>query len=108
MDTIGKKIFENTDMTGTIISEVIVLSDMIHMGVHAVWTGAPTGDLYIEVSGEVGQPSAWEILGSVPVAGSGSQYWLDRNCPYLWCRLRYVPTAGTGTINASSVTKGDK
>ena len=108
MDTIGKRLFDNTDMSTALASEAIDLNNMVHIGIHAVWTGAPTGDLYFEVSGQVGQPTVWEVFDDVPVSGSGSQFWIDRNIPYRWARVRYVVTAGTGNLTCDSITKGDK
>ena len=107
MDTLGTRMFAAADMSGTIISEVVDLENMIHLGIHAVWTGAPTGDMYMEVSGQMGTPSVWEVFDSKSIAGSGSQFWIDRNIPYRWARVRYVPTAGTGTIECDGIAKGD-
>lgn len=107
MDTISTKLYEGESMASTLISEPISLHNMLHVSLHARWTGAPTGDLYYEVSGEIGNPTVWEQYDSVSVAGSGTQYWIDRNTPYAWIRLRYVPSAGTGSMDADVVTKGD-
>ena len=107
MNTIAKRVFVSTDMTGTIVSEIVDLNNMEHLGIHAVWTGAPTGDLHFEVSGQIGTPTVWEIFDTASVAGAGSQYWIDRNVPYRWARLRYQPTGGTGTIDADAISKGD-
>ena len=107
MDTVGKRLFQNTDMTGTLVSEPVNLNNMVHVGIHNVWTGTPAGDIYFEVSGEIGTPTQWEVLDSASVAGSGSQFWIDRNAPYMWCRVRYVPTGSTGNLTTSVVTKGD-
>lgn len=111
MDNIAERFFKDDDMTvatGTLTSDPVDLNDMIHIGIHAVWTGTPAGDLYFEVSGQIGEPTVWEVFDSVSVAGSGSQYWIDRNIPYKWARLRYVPTGGTGTINADAIAKGER
>lgn len=107
MDTVGKRLFEDENMAGTLVSEPVNLNNMVHVGIHNTWTGGPTGDIYFEVSGEIGSPSTWEVLDSASVAGSGSQFWIDRNAPYMWCRVRYVPSAGTGQLTSSVITKGD-
>jgi len=107
MNTISKKLFEGEDMTGTLVSEPFPLNDMIHFGLHAVWTGTPIGDLFFEVSGEIGIPATWETFDSVSVAGAGSQFWIDRNIPYIWARLRYVPSSSTGSLSADAVAKGE-
>lgn len=107
MDTIGKELFADTDMTGTLTSEPVDLHNMVHISIHAVWTGTPNGDLYYEVSGQLGDPTVWEVYDSVSVAGSGSQYWIDRNVPYKWARVRYVPSSGTGLLSVDAISKGD-
>lgn len=107
MDTIGKRLFENVDMTGTLVSEPVNLNNMVHIGIHSVWTGTPSGDIFFEVSGELGDPTNWEILDSATVTGSGSQFWIDRNAPYRWARVRYIPSSGTGLLTSHSITKGD-
>ena len=108
MDTVGKKLFVDADMTGTLASEPVSLNNMVHIGIHNVWTGTPTGDIYFEVSGEIGTPTTWEVLDSASVSGAGSQFWIDRNAPYRWARVRYVPTAGTGLLTSDAITKGDE
>jgi hypothetical protein len=108
MDTISKKLFSDEDMTGTITSEAFSMNNMVHVGIHNSWTGTPAGDIYFEVSGEIGTPTNWEVLDSASVAGSGTQFWIDRNAPYLWVRVRYVPTGSTGNLTSHVVAKGDK
>lgn len=107
MDTIGKRLFESADMTGTLVSDKVDLNNMLHIGIHCVWTGTPAGDLFFEVSGELGEPTTWEVFDSVTLAGAGTQFWIDRNVPYRWARIRYVPTGSTGIIDADVVSKGD-
>lgn len=108
MDTIGKRLFEDVDMTGTLTSEPVSLNNMVHIGIHNTWTGTPNGDIYFEVSGEIGDPTNWEILDSASVTGAGSQFWIDRNAPYRWARVRYVPSSGTGLLTSHAITKGDQ
>ena len=107
MDTVGKRAFQNASMASTLVSEPISLNNMLHTSVHCVWSGAPTGDLFYEISGDIGEPTNWEVYDSATVSGSGTQYWVDRNVPYMWLRVRYVPSAGTGTLDADIITKGD-
>jgi len=107
MDTIGKRLFQDEDMTGTLVSEPVDLNNMVHIGIHNEWTGTPAGDIYFEVSGQLGEPTIWEALDSASVAGSGSQFWIDRNAPYKWARVRYVPTGSTGLLTSHAITKGD-
>lgn len=108
MDTLGQRLIENADMTGTLISDTLGLSNILHYSVHATWTGAPNGTLFIDISGELGAPENWAQLASVAVSGAGNQIWMDRNAPYKWVRLRYVPTGGTGTMTIHSIVKGSR
>jgi hypothetical protein len=108
MDTIGKRIIANGDMSGNLTSDVLSLNNMLHFSVHAIWNGSPEGQLIIEASGELGQPLSWAQLSSEVVAGAGQKIWLDRNTPYKWLRVRYVRTNGIGTLEIHAITKGDK
>lgn len=108
MDTLGKRIIEDGDMSGALVSEAISLNNVLHMSIHAIWTGTPSGTLVLEVSGEVQTPTTWEPLSSVAAGGAaGSQLWLDRNAPYAWARVT-CSAGGTGTLNVIAVTKGDE
>jgi len=108
MDTLGKRLLVDGDMSGNLTSEVLALDNMMHYSVHAIWTGAPNGTLFIDISGELGEPTNWAQLATVAVAGAGQQIWMDRNAPYKWVRLRYVNAGGTGTLTIHSIAKGDK
>ena len=108
MDSVGKRLFQNESMAGTLESDPVNLNNMIHIGIHNVWTGGTAnGTIYFEVSGEIGTPTQWETLDSASVSGAGSQFWIDRNVPYMWARVRYVPAGGTGSLTTSVITKGD-
>ena len=109
MDTLSQKLFDNSSMASTLVSDTINLNNILHVGYHCKWSGATAnGDLYLDVSAEIGTPSNWENIASVSVSGAGSQLWLDRNVPYLWARLRYVPTSGTGNLTIDIIKKGHK
>jgi len=106
MDTIKTQFFTAQDMTGTLVSPIMDLRNMNHLCVHCTWVGTPTGTLSLEVSAE-STPTNFETVSNVAVAGAGSQMWLDRNAPYTHVRVRYVPTASTGTIESLGIAKGD-
>ena len=108
MDTLGQRLTENADLSAPFTSEILSLENILHYSVHATWTGAPVGTLFIDISGEIGQPLNWAQLASVAVSGSGNQIWMDRNAPYKWVRLRYVPTSGTGSMTIHSIIKGSR
>ena len=104
MDTNKVNVWESVDMAGSLISASVHLNNVDHMSAHVFWTGTPTGDLYLEISNN---NIDWAEVATTAVSGAGNQMWLDRNTPYAFFRLRYEPTASTGTISAISITKGD-
>ena len=106
MNTIGENILNNQDMSGTLVSSEANLNNLLHYAIHAVWTGTPVGNLFLEANTEF-SGNTWEILATVAVSGADSQMWLDRNAPYAKVRIRYVPTSGVGTLNATFLAKGD-
>jgi hypothetical protein len=108
MDTIGKRIIVNGDMSGNLVSEVFSLDNMLHFSVHAIWTGSPEGDLIIEASGELGEALNWAELSTEPVSGAGQKIWLDRNSPYKWVRVKYNSQSGSGDLTVHAISKGDK
>jgi hypothetical protein len=108
MDTIGKRLLVNGDMSGPLTSEVFSLENIEHLSANCNYTGTPTGTLTYEISSDMGSPVNFQTLASVPVAGAaGGQIWLDRNAPYQWMRISYTPTAGVGTLNVNVIAKGD-
>ena len=109
MDTLGKRIIENGDMSGNINSEVIPLDNILHYAIQCNWTGGTAdGDIHIEVSAELGAPSNWSRIASATVLGSGTQLWFDRNVPYKWVRIVYERSSGTGVLEVVVILKGDK
>ena len=109
INTVPKRLFKDADMSSTLVSDPIDLRSFEHVAYHIVWSGATaSGDVYLDISAEIGGPVSWENIATVNVAGAGSQLWLDRNAPYIWARVRYVPASGTGLLQADVILKGDE
>lgn len=109
MDTIGKELVVNGDMSGTIESIIMPLDNILHYAIQCNWTGVTAdGDIHIDVSAELGAPSNWSRIASATVLGDGTQLWFDRNVPYKWVRIVYIPNAGTGVLSVEAILKGDK
>lgn len=115
MKTVQSKIVNNGDMSGNLTSQVIDLADIDLGSIQAVFSGAPTGSLKLQLSNEIiantADPnsaiSEWtDYAGSsVAVAAAGSHIYNISNMGYKWCRLVYTRTGGNGTLNATLVGK---
>jgi hypothetical protein len=109
---VQKHLVVDGDMTGTITSEAINILRMDRASLQLVFTGTPTGDFAVEVSGDyredqAGNPTntgTWTpiTLSPAPVAaGSADDIFIDLTVTAApWVRLTYTPSAGTGTLNA--------
>jgi hypothetical protein len=100
----SQRLLTDQDMAGDIVSDPINLHNKIAYSIHAVYTGAPVGSIYIAVSidGE-----NWSVLSDSPTAISGPDnlFYNVRIAGYLFARLHYAATSGSGTLNAFFSTK---
>jgi len=84
--------------------------------IQAIYTGAPTGSLYLELSDQIIGPSAdpntavtqWSVYSSSAqaISAAGDFLFNISNMGYKWLRLTYVPSGGTGSLNATANVKG--
>ncbi len=108
-------------MTGNINSFGIDLNQTYLVAFQAVWTGAPTGTLQIQISCDNVQPiNAFDqdpagnvvnwttITGSqVALAGTAGTYaWPIQDLGFRWVRAQYVFTSGTGSLLVQANSKG--
>jgi hypothetical protein len=105
------QIITNGDMTTTINSSVTNLDEIVSYSVQAIFTGSPLGTLQLQGSNDVPIIDSavvnWTIItpSISAVSGAGS-YLINVEFPaYSWVRLQYVPTSGSGTLNARIDTK---
>lgn len=106
MDTLRQDVLQAGDMSANITSDVITLNNIEHIAVRAVWTGTPTGTLFLECSTD---NVNWFELDNVAVTGvADSQLWIDKNAPYRFARVRYSFTGGVGSLDVHAIKKGDK
>jgi hypothetical protein len=100
----SQRLLLNQEMGADIVSSPINLHNKIAYSIHAVYTGSPEGSLYIAVSidGE-----NWSVLSDSPVAISAADntFYNVRVAGYLFARLHYTATSGSGTLNAFFSTK---
>lgn len=100
------KIVTNGDMSSTITSSVTDLSKTDGYGIEANWTGSPVGTLKLQVSINnlpfVDYPSS-----ATAVNGPGTAIWEVTTAFYSSIQLVYIPSSGSGTLNAQILGKGD-
>lgn len=111
---VEKKILTNCDMSlATCISEGQDLSNVPLGSIHAIWTGAPTGTMIVQVSNDIVADQSlvtnWTTYSgsTIAIVAADSAMINFSNAGYRWIRLSYTKTSGTGSLNATLDTKGD-
>jgi hypothetical protein len=106
------KIIVDGDMSADVVSEPILLDQIIGYALQCVYTGSPDGSLRIEVSCDTTDfPSRivnWDTLGSstVLITTAGiTTYNVDMQY-YKWMRVYYDFSAGSGVLNVVYNAKG--
>lgn len=108
------KILNAGNMTLTLHSDVVDLSAVNLGSIHAVYVGAPSGSLYLEISNDIIAPTAdpnaavinyTQYGGAVAIAAPGNFMFNISNMGYKWVRLTYVPSGGNGTLDATVMEK---
>lgn len=93
-------------MSAQVISETTDIRWLDNIVMYIDFTGAPTGTFYVETS-----PTKlnWYPLNLEPVplaSGAAGSHRIDLNqLPDPYIRTRYVPSAGTGTLNVTIAGK---
>jgi hypothetical protein len=110
-----KKIIDAGDMSGPLVSSVIDLDDVKLGSIQSVFSGAPAGDLALELSNDIVAPGGdpdvavtnWtSYTGSVyTVAAAGTYMHNISNMGYKWLRLTWTPSGGAGTLDATAAVK---
>lgn len=77
--------------------------------IQAVWTGTPTGILFIQMSNDPSSPSNWTLMDPSLIntsGAAGSHLWKQHMAPFRFIRFGYAFGSGTGTLNARLNCKG--
>lgn len=101
------------DMTTTLISPPTNIQNVDNVSIELDFTGTPTGTFFVEVSNtydpRTNPTPTWIILALSPspvASGAAGVIGIDYNqSGFQWIRVRYVPTSGTGTLDAYIGTK---
>lgn len=93
---LNKKILDNVAMTADRASEVVDMCNVSGFAMHAIWTGAPEGDVVVSGSNDG--------INFVPVntqatAGAAGQHLLNvERQHYRYLRVNFVFTSGSGSL----------
>lgn len=101
---LSNKLIEDGDMSVAFQSEQLQLSQRGGFAMHAVFTGAPVGSLYISVSIDA---LSWVILpdSTQAITEAGDVFYNVTESKYLLARLHWAPISGTGIMDASVSAK---
>lgn len=100
-----QQIVSSGDMSGSVSSTAVSLTNAYQYSVQATYTGSPVGSLELQVSNDIQDCASvtnWSsIAASVQaISAAGSYMWNVINANYHCIRLVYTRTSGTGTLNA--------
>lgn len=100
-----KKIIDSALMTADIFSEVIDARPIYTLGLYAKWTGTPTGSLRFE--GSANGVDWFTLVTATTLSGAAGEAALSLDgTPWLYVRVFYDFTSGTGTLNVWLNSKG--
>lgn len=113
MRTTSKSLFTDYNMVQDGYSNAFDLELVTGYSLQAVWTGTPTGYLFIQVSNDTPfssqSPTNWTLIDRslVPTNGAaGDALWKQHMAAFRWVRFGYAFGSGTGTLNARLSCKG--
>ncbi len=110
MRTTNVKLFDDYSMDQDGYSNAFDLELVTGYSLQAVWSGTPTGYLFIQVSNDFTKPlTNWTLIDRslVPTNGAaGDALWKQHMAAFRWVRFGYAFGSGTGTLNARLSCKG--
>jgi len=104
----GFQVLSAGDMgSATLTSTAFSVQHTPIMGIQAVWSAGSTPVGTLQLQGSIDGTNYFNVGSTVAVSGnSGTAYVSDANAFYLFARLIYTKTSGSGTLNAYAEAKG--
>ena len=111
------QVITNGDMTQTLHSKVTIVQNLSMISYEISWSGTPTGAFTVEVSNTYSQNAAgavvntgnWTALAlssAITATGSAGVAFADVDATGAYAvRLTYVPSGGSGTLQATVAGK---
>lgn len=102
------KMMDAGDMSSTIVSSVSDVLNLDQASIHISWSGAAVGgELFLDARN--GESDSWYELdfnvSMLVSTDSGDHQIVLNSMPFTQMRLRYVPSAGTGSMTATLTMK---
>lgn len=123
------KIFVNQSLGASASSAGLYLDQVFGLSFVATWTGvSAAGTIKVQVSNDQVSPAGYSYMNAAglydpaqnvvnwydyagtvqTIAGAGSFFWNMSTPGYIWAKLLFTYSSGTGTINANACIKGWK
>lgn len=109
MRTTNVPLFTNYSMDQDGYSNPFDLELVTGYSAQFIWTGTPTGYLFIQVSDDMSNPTNWSLIDRsvYPTGGNAnSLVYKQHMAAFRWIRFGYAFGSGTGTLNARLSCKG--
>jgi hypothetical protein len=87
-----------------LVSDALPLYERTQYALQAVYTGSPDGAMIVEVSVN-GDDYETLTSSSVAISGAGSYIYNVTAAGYLWARIKYTKTSGTGELTVVGSAK---
>lgn len=110
--TLHQTIFNNTSLAASTTSTPMKLKVAVGYSVQLAITGSAVGSIKIQASNDSDEDGTgithWSDIAysALPVNGEGVIFYNVADAMYLWARVVYTRTSGTGTIDGIAVLKG--
>lgn len=92
------KVGEDLDMGASFVSEKISLVGKRGYSLHSIYTGSPVGTITVEASID-GENFTTVADSSTAISAAGDTLFDIGQANYLWARLRYARTSGSGSMD---------
>jgi len=93
---LNRQLFTNQSLSSTVSSDIVDLAETLGYAIHAIWTGAPVGDISVQ-GGNDG--INFVEIDSVATGGVSGQHLLNvEKHHYRYVRIQYISTSGTGSL----------
>ena len=111
MRVANKTLLTSGDMSGNITSDKFPLNQVYGYSIAAIYTGSPVGSLKLQGSNDPDSANVtnWDDIddSAQAVSGAGIGMWNYNGAFYLWVRVVYTFTSGSGLLNLIVNSKGN-
>ena len=108
MRNLNSSIIAAGDASGNLNSSYVKAEQMNRVSVQAIFSDSSlAGNLKLQASNDTTTtPSNWSTVSTTAVSSGALTLIATTECSYQWVRVRWEPSAGTGTITVNINTQG--